>query len=61
MAANDLCEILLKEGEKIESDTQQKICNVFIKHLDDQSTTIQGNISSLFLLIYVGNAVKCLN
>ena len=41
MAANDLCQELVK-GTPFDSVTLEKICNVFIKHLDEPTSDIKG-------------------
>jgi cullin-associated NEDD8-dissociated protein 1 len=43
MAANDLCNELLKENSGIDTATEANICNTFLKQLDDISIDVQGN------------------
>eukprot|EP00331_Platyophrya_macrostoma_P030086 CAMPEP_0176438094 /NCGR_PEP_ID=MMETSP0127-20121128/19061_1 /TAXON_ID=938130 /ORGANISM="Platyophrya macrostoma, Strain WH" /LENGTH=1232 /DNA_ID=CAMNT_0017821943 /DNA_START=32 /DNA_END=3730 /DNA_ORIENTATION=+ len=42
MAASDLCQELVK-GTQFDNATLEKICNVFIKHLDEPTSDIKGN------------------
>lgn len=42
MAASDLCQELVK-GTQFDNTTLEKICNVFIKHLDEPTSDIKGN------------------
>ena len=44
MAASDLCQELVK-GTQFDNPTLERICNVFIKHLDEPTSDIKGNNS----------------
>lgn len=50
MAASDLCQELVK-GTQFDNTTLEKICNVFIKHLDEPTSDIKGTSSVLIVLI----------
>ena len=43
MAANDLCNELLKENKQLETGLQRQILGVFLQQLDDSSIDVQGN------------------
>ena len=42
MAANDLCNELLQVNSKLDEKTIEKIIQVFIKQLDDNTADIKG-------------------
>ncbi len=45
MAANDLCQELLKPNNNLDNKTVEKIIQVFIRQLDDSTADIKGTKS----------------
>ena len=43
MAANDLCQELLKPGNNIDTKTIERIIQVFVRQLDDSTADIKGS------------------
>lgn len=47
MAANDLCQELLKPGNNFDNKSVERIIQVFLRQLDDSTADIKGNFAVL--------------